>query len=107
MTVALPRRGEVWLADLPGDKVRPVVVLTRERVIRHLHAVIVAPVTSTVRGIPSEVPLAEGEGLLLRSVANFDSLQLVPRTRLLRRVGALSPTKLSDACRALSFAVAC
>ena len=107
MTVPLPRRGEVWLADLPGDKIRPVVVLTRGPVIRHLHSVVAAPVTSTVRNIPSEVPLEREEGLLHRSVANFDNVQLVARTRLVRRIGALSPAKLSDACRALRFAVAC
>ncbi|MGQ0520095.1 MAG: type II toxin-antitoxin system PemK/MazF family toxin [Actinomycetota bacterium] len=107
MTVPLPRRGEVWLVDLPGDKIRPVIVLTREPVIRHLHSVVVAPVTSTVRGIPSEVALGGEEGLLHRSVANFDNLQLVLRTHLVRQIGALSPAKLSDACRALRFAVAC
>ncbi|MGI8809819.1 MAG: type II toxin-antitoxin system PemK/MazF family toxin [Acidimicrobiales bacterium] len=107
MSVPLPQRGEVWLADLPGDKIRPVVILTREPVIRHLHSVIAAPVTSTVRGIPTEVSLASQEGLLHDSVANFDNLQLVPRTRLVRRIGALSGAKLADACRALRFATAC
>lgn len=107
MSSPLPRRGQVWLADLPGDKIRPVVVLTREPVIRHLHSVVVAPVTSTVRGIPSEVPLAEDEGLRRPSVANFDNLQLVLRSRLVRPLGSLSTAKLADACRALRFAVAC
>ena len=107
MSSPLPRRGEIWLADLPGDKIRPVVVLTRQPVLRHLHSVIVAPVTSTVRDIPSEVPLAKDEGLLHESVANFDNLQLVLRSRLVRRIGALSDAKLADACRALRFAVAC
>lgn len=107
MTIPTPRRGDVWLADLPGDKVRPVVVLTRDAVIRHLHSIIAAPVTSTVRGIPSEVSLAPDDGLLHASVANFDNLQLVPRTRLIRRIGALSDAKLLMACRALRFATAC
>lgn len=107
MSVPLPRRGEIWLADLPGDKVRPVVVLTRQPVLRHLHSVIVAPVTSTVRNIPSEVPLSRDEGLLHESVANFDNLQLVLRAKLLRRIGALSTAKQADVCRALRFAVAC
>ena len=107
MSVPLPRRGDVWLADLPGDKIRPVVIVTREPVIRHLHSVIVAPVTSTVRDIPTEVALAQEEGLLHESVANFDNLQLVLRALLLRRIGALSGAKLSDACRALRFATAC
>lgn len=107
MSPPLPRRGEVWLADLPGHKIRPVVVMTRGAVIHYLHSVVAAPVTSTVRGIPSEVVLTEDDGLLRASVANFDNLQLVPRSRLLRRVGALSDAKLVDACRALRFAIAC
>lgn len=107
MSPPLPLRGEVWLADLPGDKIRPVVVMTRGAVIRYLHSVVAAPVTSTVRGIPSEVVLSEDDGLLLASVANFDNLQLVPRARLLRQIGALSDAKLVDACRALRFATAC
>lgn len=107
MSPPLPLRGEVWLADLPGDKIRPIVVMTRGSVIRHLHSVVAAPVTSTVRGIPSEVSLTREDGLLHDSVANFDSLQLVPRARLLRQVGALSDAKLLEACRALRFAIAC
>lgn len=49
-----PHQGEVWWADVPGDKVRPVVVLTRERFIARLHSILVAPVSTTVRGIPTE-----------------------------------------------------
>lgn len=107
MSAPLPRRGDVWLADLAGDKIRPIVVMTRESVIRHLHSVVAAPVTSTIRGIPSEVALTKEDGLLHASVANFDNVQLVTRTRLLRQVGALSDAKLAEACRALRFALAC
>lgn len=107
MAVPLPQRGEICLADLPGDKVRPVVVMTRTAVIRHLHSVVAAPVTSTIRGIPTEVALTSSEGLRLPSVANFDNLQLVLRARLVRRVGALSRPKLTEACRALRFATDC
>lgn len=107
MKVPLPRRGEVWLADLPGDKVRPVLVLTRDALIPHLHSVIVAPVTSTIRGIPSELPVSKEEGLMHESVINFDNLQLVLRSWLMRRIGALAGVKLNDACRALAQAVDC
>jgi mRNA interferase MazF len=103
----LPRHGDVWLADLPGDKIRPIVVMTRGSVIRYLHSVVAAPVTSTVRGIPSEVVLTVDEGLLHPSAANFDNLQLLSRSRLIRRVGVLSDAKLAEACRALRFALAC
>jgi len=107
VTAPLPQRGEIWLADLPGDKIRPVLVMTRTAVVRYLHSVIAAPVTSTVRGIPTEVALSISEGLLHPSVANFDNVQLVSRSRLIRRVGALSGDRLAAACRALRFATAC
>lgn len=107
MSPPLPRHGEVWLADLPGDKIRPIVVMTRGSVIRYLNSVVAAPITSTVRGIPSEVVLTTDDGLLHASVANFDNLQLVSRSRLIRRVGVLSDAKLTEACSALRFAVAC
>ena len=106
-TEAVPRRGEVWLANIPGDKIRPIVVMTRSAVIRHLHSVIAAPVTSTIRSIPSEVLLGLPEGLLHESVANFDNLQLVPRRWLLRRVGGLGESKLAAACSALAQATGC
>lgn len=107
MTDPLPRRGEIWLADLPGDKIRPIVVMTRTPIVRYLHSVIAAPVTCTVRGIPSEVALSTGEGVLHPSVANFDNVQLLSRSRLVRRVGGLSDAKLADACRAFRFAADC
>jgi mRNA interferase MazF len=107
MTDAVPRRGDIWLADLPGDKVRPIVVMTRLSVIRHLHSVIAAPVTSTIRGIPTEVRLTADDGLLRESAANFDTLQLVSRSRLIRQIGVLSEQGIGDACRALRFAVGC
>ena len=107
MPPALPRRGEVWLADLEGDKVRPIVVMTRTAVVRHLHSVIAAPVTSTIRSIPSEVPLGLPEGLLHESAANFDNLQLVPRAWLIRRIGGLGEPKLAAACRAVLHATGC
>ena len=104
---AVPRRGEVWLADIAGDKVRPVVVMTRTAVIRHLHSVVAAPVTSTVRSMPSEVPVGLAEGLLHDSVANFDNIQLVPRRWLIRRIGSLGDAKLGAACGALAHATGC
>ena len=106
-TTALPRRGEVWLADIAGDKVRPIVVMTRTAVIRHLHSVIAAPVTSTVRSIPSELTLGLAEGLLHPSVANFDNIQLIPRRWLIRRIGILGVGKLADSCTALAQATGC
>ena len=102
---AAPRRADVWLADL--DKTRPVIVLTRDPMGRYLHAVLVAPVTSTVRDVSTEVPVGPADGVRVASVANLDNTQLVPRTRLLRRVGRARPETVAALCRALAIAVDC
>lgn len=100
-----PRRGEVWLAEL--DKVRPVVVMTRDPMGRLLSAVLVAPVTSNVRGVSTEVLVDAQDGIRRTSVANVDNLQLVARDRLVRRVGRARPSTMSSLCTALSIAVDC
>jgi len=99
------RRGEVWLADL--DKTRPVVVLTRDPLGRLLHSVIVAPVTSTIRGLSTEVPLGYDDGIRHPSVANLDSVQLLSRDRFRRRIGRAQPATMMALCDALSVAVDC
>ena len=102
---AIPRRGDVWLADL--DKVRPIIVLTRNPMGRYLNAVIVAPVTSTVRGVSTEVPVGPADGIRAQSVANLDNVQLVARERLRRRVGTATLETMGALCRALAVAVDC
>jgi mRNA interferase MazF len=100
-----PRRGEVWLAHL--DKTRPVVVLTRDPMGQFLNSVIVAPVTSTVRGLSTEVALDLADGVRAKSVANLDNVQLVDRSLLARRVGHVRVSSLTDICMALRIAVGC
>lgn len=102
---AAPRRADVWLAEL--DKTRPVIVLTRNPMGRYLNAVLVAPVTSTVRDVSTEVPVGPADGVVLDSVANLDSTQLIARSRLLRRVGRVRPETMTALCRALAVAVDC
>ena len=99
------RRGEVWLADV--DKARPVIVLTRDPLGRLLHSVIVAPVTSTIRGLSTEVPLGRNDGIRHPSVANLDNVQLLSRDRLRRRIGRAQPATMTAVCAALSVAVDC
>ena len=89
------------------DKLRPVLVLTRQEVIPLLHTVMVAPVTSTVRGAPSEVLVDEREGLKRTSAVNLDHVQTVERARLTRFVGSLATTKMRDVCHALAIAAGC
>lgn len=99
------RRGEVWLARL--DKVRPIVVLSRDPMGQLLQSVISAPVTSTIRGLSSEVRLGPEDGLRVDCVANLDNVQLVARTRLVRRVGRVRPRTMQAICGALSTATDC
>jgi mRNA interferase MazF len=101
----VPRRGDVWLAEL--DKLRPLIVLTRDPMGRYLNAVIVAPVTSTVRGVSTEVAVGRADGIRAPSVANLDNLQLIGRERLRRRVGHATPDTMAALCRALAIAVDC
>lgn len=97
-----PRRGEVWLARL--DKVRPIVVLTRDPMGSVLRAVISAPITSTVRSISTEVRVGPADGVPRPSVANLDNLQLVPRASLIRRVGRARASTMEALCVALARA---
>jgi mRNA interferase MazF len=89
------------------DRRRPVLVLTRQPVIDLLHSVMVAPVTSSRRGLPSEVPVGADEGLKQASAVNLDNVQSVERSRLTQYVGSLSPAKMQAVCRALAIAVEC
>jgi mRNA interferase MazF len=103
----LSHGSEVWWADVAGDKVRPVVVLTRERFIARLHAVLVAPVTTAVRDISTEVELDIEDGLPRRCAANFDNLFTLDRDRLQRRIAALGPDRGEEICAAYRFAASC
>jgi mRNA interferase MazF len=101
-------RGEIWRYRFNApDKQRPVLVLTRQEVIGLLHTVIVAPVTSTIRGAPSEVVVGVKEGLKHESAVNLDHVQTVERARLTGCVGHLGPDRMREVCRALSIAVGC
>lgn len=107
MTAPIARRGEVWFADVPGDKRRPVLVLTRDPMGRLLHSVICAPITTKVRGLATEVGLDEATGLAQKSVANFDNTLLLARGRLVRRLGRASEETMRGACQALAVATGC
>lgn len=89
------------------DKLRPVVVLSREDAIAVLHTVMVAPVTSTIRGIPSEVIVGVDEGLKHPSAVNLDHVQTVEKSRLLRHLGHVRGEPLVKLCQALAVAFGC
>jgi len=101
------RRGEIHWATLPSPiGRRPVLLVTRTAAIAVRTAVTVAPITRTIRGIPTEVPLGREHGLRARSVASCDSLQTIPKDVLQTRpIGTLSGEELAALDRALRFAL--
>ncbi len=102
-----PERGDVWFAEVPGDKRRPVVVLTRNSILPRLTTILVAPVTTRVRDIPTEVLLGPAQGLLCQCVANFDNILPLPKDALVQRVGRLDASDLRRVCAAARFAIQC
>ena len=101
-------RGDVRLYRFPRpDKQRPVVVLTRESAIAYLSAVTVAPITSTIRDVPSEVRLTEADGMKGECAVNLHNVVTVSKAHLGRRVAVLSPERLREIRGALGFALGC
>jgi len=105
--VSEPRRGEVWWGEAPDAKGRPYLVLTRDQTIPFLRAVLVAPVTHTVRDIPSEVSLGIDEGLEVECAATVDNTLAFPKSLLVRRIGSLGPSRSGDLGHAVRAAVDC
>lgn len=105
---ALPGRGELWWCELPEVGRRPVVVLSRDVAIPRLRRCLVAPCTTTIRGIPSEVVLESGDDpIAQRSAVNLDSVESVSVGVLVDRMGRLSDERMREICGALSIAVDC
>jgi len=100
------RRGEVWWAHLPKPVGRrPVVLLSRDSAYGVRTAVTVAPITRTIRDIPVEVPLDQGDGLPVSCVANLDDLTTVPKSCIRRRIATLSADKMRRVEHAIRFAL--
>ena len=100
-------RGDVcWYNFKTPDKKRPVLVLTRDSAITVLNSVTIAPITSTIRSIPTELVLTEEDGLPHTCAANFDNLQTVPKGQIGNRITRLSQRRMREAAAAVSFALA-
>lgn len=103
-----PLRGEVWWCEPPDIGRRPVIVLSRDAAIPRLGRALVAPCTTTIRGLPSEVVLEPGEDPVgRRSAVNLDSVESVSLGVLVARIGKLSDTRMRQICAALEVAVDC
>jgi mRNA interferase MazF len=103
-----PQRGELWWCELPDIGRRPVVVLSRDAAIPRLRRALVAPCTTTIRGLPSEVQLEPGDDPVpRRSAINLDSIESVSIAMLTERLGRLGDDRLRAVCAALEVAVDC
>lgn len=101
------QRGELWFAATPGGD-RPVLVLTRDPVADSIGSVVVAALTRTRRELVSELPLTPADdGVPTECVVNFDNVHTIPRTAFRRRITALSPVRMAQACRTLRDATGC
>ena len=98
-------QGDIWWAESELGR-RPVLVVTRNEVIDVLNKVVVAPITRTVRDIPTEVRLDSDDGLPHRSAASFDNLQVVAKSHLTKRVASISDRR-SEICAALAAMADC
>lgn len=102
-----PRRGEVWWGEIDDVGRRPFLVMSRTAAIPVLHTLLAAPITRTIRGIPTEVGLGRDDGMPTDCAASFDNLRVVPKAYLVERVCALDTARMLDACRALRAALDC
>ena len=100
------KRGEVrWYKFSKPDKRRPVVILTRDSALEFLGEVTVAPVTSTIRDIPSEVLLTEADGMPKSCAVNLDHIQTVAKTKIGPLITSVSARKMSEVRSACLFAL--
>jgi mRNA interferase MazF len=105
--VTTPAQGDIWLLEPPNGKRRPVLVVTRNEAIPVVTNLVVAPITSTIRAIPTAIPVGPSEGIDHESVASFDNLAAVPRSLLTRRLGRLDSTRHPEICAALEALADC
>ena len=102
------KRGSIWMYKFKKpDKLRPVLILSRQDVIGLIDTVIVAPITKTIYGVPSEVKLGIDQGLKHDSAVNLDHIQTVSASKLNRYVGSLNKRMMTEVCIALKIATGC
>lgn len=101
-------RGDVRLYQFaPPDKNRPVLVLTRDSAVSYLASVTVAPITTAIRGVPSEVLLTQEDGMKTHCAVNLHNIVTVSQDRLGRRVAQLGTEKMAQVCAAVRFSLGC
>ena len=100
------KHGDIrWYKFVRPDKKRPVLILTRDSVLEYLNEVTIAPITTTVRNIPSEVFLTKDDGMLRDCAVNCDHLQTVPKGKIGPLITSLPPAKMVGVGQAIRFAL--
>ena len=100
------KRGEIrWYKFSRPDKKRPVLILTRDSILEYLGEITVAPITTTVRNIPSEVFLSGQDGMPRDCAVNCDHIQTVAKAKIGTLITSLSPDKMEEARKAIAFAL--
>ena len=105
--MTIKRRGEVWWGEIEDIGRRPFLIMTRPSAIPVLNHLVVAPVTRTIRNIPTELRLGPDDGMPAECAASFDNLRVVPKALLVERICALGPDRRAQACAALRTALDC
>ncbi len=100
-----PEQCEIWWAEAE-DRARPVLVVTRDHALPVLRRIMVAPITRTVRGIPTEVPLDASDGMREPCAASFDNLRVIPKSSLTDRI-ATARHRRHEICAALNAVADC
>lgn len=100
-------RGEIWWGESSDEKGRPYLVISRDAANAVMSRVLVAPITSRIRSVPSELPVGPDEGLPIESVASFDNLQPFPVGMLTRRLGRLDDARVGLICRVAGATLDC
>jgi len=100
------KRGEIrWYKFKSPDKRKPVMILTRNSILEYLGEVTVAPITSTIRDIPSEVSISKSDGMPRDCVINFDHIQTVSKRKIGSLIAVLSPERLKEVREAVLFSL--
>ena len=105
--VTTPDRGQIWWGEIEDVGRRPFLIMTRSTAIPVLNSVLAAPVTRTIRDIPTELRLGTDDGMPTDCVASFDNLRVVPKAYLVDQICELGPARLAEACAAVQAAINC
>ena len=101
------RRGEVWWYEPPEEAPRPWLILTRDEAIEALDKLLAVPATTTIRGIPTEVPLGRDDGMPTDCVLSTDNTSPILKSLLIERITTLGPQTMAEVCAALVAATSC